>query len=189
MLHRADILDDGIEWEHFDFFNLGLFLFELRSLGNPSSDNFIIIVTGFGELSAFVRHGRGRFQKHETVIGRGQIDAAGRDVVGESADIINRIVSAQGKFKAVFSILGSVAGSGITAHTRHDRVYVLGPSRDVILIHAGHFNWDRGLATGEAEFELSFSIGDPADDPGIRDLGLITACRFLCNTSDVDDVA
>ncbi len=82
-----------------------------------------------------------------------------------------------------------MAGSGITAHTGYNGVHVLGPSRDVIKIHASHFNWDRGLTAGKAEFELSFSIGDPADDPGIRDLGLITACRFLCNTRYVDNVA
>ena len=58
--------------------------------------NLVILGTGRSDLAAFVRHGTGGFEEHETVGRGGDVHAAAGELVGEGAHIIKRIVTAQG---------------------------------------------------------------------------------------------
>ena len=88
-------------------------------------------------MAAFVRDGRGRLEKHEAVIGRGEVDPAGGNVIGEGPDVVHGIVAAEREFESVFSVLGAMAGAGITAQLCDDRVNVLGPGKGGVLFQAG----------------------------------------------------
>jgi hypothetical protein len=59
-----------------------------------------------------VRHGTGGFEEHEGVVGRSEVGAAGAVVVGEGADVEDRVVAAQRELEAVLAVLGSMAGAG-----------------------------------------------------------------------------
>ena len=58
LLHRADVLHDGVEREHVDFVDLGLLLSQAWLRWRSRREDLVVIVTGLGELASFVRHGR-----------------------------------------------------------------------------------------------------------------------------------
>ena len=69
-------------------------------------------------------HRRRGLEEHEAVVGAGEIHAPGTVIIGERANVVDRIVAAQGKLEAVLSLRRAVTGALIAAHLGQERIDV-----------------------------------------------------------------
>ena len=67
---------------------------------------------------------RRRLEEHQAVVGAGEIHAPGAVIIGEGADVVDRIVAAQGKLEAVLPLRRPVAGPLVAAHLGQERIDV-----------------------------------------------------------------
>ena len=96
LLFSTDVLNNGIFRGLLNGCNAAGVEIQLGARGDPFVQNLVILGTGWSELPAFVWHGAGGFQEHETVGRGGDVHAPAGEFIGEGANIIKRIVTAQG---------------------------------------------------------------------------------------------
>ena len=95
---------------------------ELRPLLDPAAHNLVRGIIGAGELATGVGDRRRRLEEHQAVVGAGEIHAPGAVIIGEGADVVDRIVAAQGKLEAVLPLRRPVAGPLVAAHLGQERI-------------------------------------------------------------------
>ena len=94
--------------------------------------NLVVRRPGREQLSALVGNGSRGLQQHQAVIGRRQIDASGREIIRQRADVQRSVIAAQRQLEAVLSFRRTVARPLIAAQAGQHRVYVPNEVRHVV---------------------------------------------------------
>ena len=95
LLFSSDVLNHGVFRGYLNGSNAAGIEIQLGAGGDPFVENLVILGTGRGDLTAFVRHGAGGFEEHETIGRGGDVHAPAGELIGEGSYIIKRIVTAQ----------------------------------------------------------------------------------------------
>ena len=75
LLPRTDRLHDRIVRLHIDSRRLRILEIDFSAFGDPRPDDAVVLVARLEHLAADVRHGPGRLEQHQAVIGRGDVHA------------------------------------------------------------------------------------------------------------------
>ena len=169
LLATAEILDDGIFREEFDRGDLRGLCVELCPRSDPLADDVVIARVVIGQHACLVGNGTGRLEQHQRIIGRGEIDAAGGVVVGESADVVDGIVAAEAELEAALAILRAVTSAHVAAEARDDGIHILhevelGRGRGGGILH-----WSGRVFVAKGRDERAFSHRGGTDDASVRD--------------------
>ena len=171
LLPRADLLHHRVAREDVDLLHARRLQVELRAVGDPRAKDFVIILAELRALAAFVRDAGGGFEEHQRILGRRDVEAAAREVVLERAHVVKRVVSAQRKLEAGFTILRAVTASGVAAELRHDRVHVADKIDRLPDLHPRDLDRHRRRLPRDLDAHGSRTIAQRPDLPERRDRG------------------
>ena len=164
LLGAARSVHDGIVRQHVDLGHALGGQIQPGAVGDPVAQNLVVAVARTHQRAALVRNGTGRLEQHQAVVGRTEIDAPRRQVVGERADVEQCVVSAQGQFESVAARSRSVASALVAAQPRQDRIDVADEIRRVAGGHTLHFDrdLDRPVADGHHDSPAAVRGGQEA---------------------------
>ena len=84
---------------------------------NPISQNLVVIRTELRGLAALVWDATRRLEQHQTVIGRGKVDAAAGVVIGEGPNVPDRVIATQGELEAILAFLRSMTRPAVASQS------------------------------------------------------------------------